>query len=95
MSNDEWEEKFVDENGDGQWDVYWKDLDPRDNDWEAKLTQPKAERDIWQQCELDTDASGTFDTMLKDTDGDGEWDEEHPILKDEEEGGEAQKVPEE
>jgi len=91
MSNDDWEEKFVDENGDGQWDVYWKDLDPRDNDWEAKLTQPKAEKDIWQQCALDTNASGTFDTLLEDTDGDGEWDEERPILEGEKEGEQTRK----
>ena len=81
MSNDDWEEKFADEDGDGKWDVYWKDLDPRDNDWEAKLTQPKAENDIWQQCELDTNGDGMFDTMLKDTDGDGQWDQELPMAE--------------
>lgn len=85
MSNDDWEEKYVDENSDGQWDIYWKDLDPRDNDWEAKLTAFDAEKNVWQQCELDTDASGKFDTMLKDTDGDGEWDEESPIVDTEQE----------
>ena len=95
MANDDWEEKYVDENGDGQWDVYWKDLDPRDSDWEAKLTKPKADEDIWQQCELDTNGSGRFDTMLKDTDGDGEWDEEHPISDRDTEDEETQKSPEE
>ncbi|MBN2315646.1 MAG: hypothetical protein JXM79_17090 [Sedimentisphaerales bacterium] len=94
MSNDDWEEKYVDEDGDGQWDVYWKDLDPRDNDWEAKLTQFNAENNIWQQCELDTDASGKFDTMLKDTDGDGEWDEETPIVDSDTESTETQTSPE-
>jgi len=93
MSNDDWEEKFVDENGDGTWDIYWKDLDPRDNDWEAKLTQPKAERDIWQHCDLDTNSSGTFDTMLRDTDGDGEWDEELPIPDNGKTGDETHKLP--
>lgn len=94
MSNDDWEEKYVDENGDGQWDVYWKDLDPRDNDWEAKLTQFLPESNVWQQCELDTDASGKFDTMLRDTDGDGQWDDESPIIESDEESAETQKSPE-
>jgi hypothetical protein len=78
MSNDDWEEKLVDENGDGVWDLYWRDLDARDNDWEAKLSQPVGlSADIWRKCELDSDADGVFDTMLEDTDNDGEWNQEY------------------
>ena len=84
MTNDDWEEKLEDLNGDGVWDVRWQDLDPRDNDWEARFTQRKGNTEVWQQCELDSDADGVFDVKLVDTNGDGQWDEEYRRAPDSE-----------
>ncbi|MBU0674230.1 MAG: hypothetical protein KJ950_06270 [Proteobacteria bacterium] len=76
MNNIDMEEKYVDQNFDGKWDLRYRDLDSSDNDWEALYSKPIPEKDAWGEVLVDTDGDGAWDKKMIDSNGDGEFEKE-------------------
>ena len=71
MQNDSWEKKLVDVDNDRLWDESWIDEDDSDYDWEVvKKKGYKNKKDNLTY----------FEIKLRDTDGDGKWDQRYHDL---------------
>ena len=58
------------------WDFRYRDLDPRDDDWEALYSKPIPNKDAWMEVLVDTDEDGVWDKKMIDQNGDGEYEKE-------------------